>query len=111
MKRRYLRHQWMVTVLQAMALVVLCSGASRLFADISYGSASDIGTFFDGASVFLIKTLGGGVSVVGLIWAGVKIASGDHQGLLNAFLTITGGAIIFLSKSIIGALMQWTNVH
>jgi hypothetical protein len=49
--------------------------------------------------------------VIGLIWAGVKIATGDHEGLMSAFLTIIGGAIIFLSRSIIGVLMTWTNVH
>ena len=103
--------RWAVAVLQAVAIVVLCAGVSYLLADYGYGSESDIQSFFQGASGFLIKTLGAGVSVIGLIWAGIKIATGDHHGLVSAFLTIVGGAVVFLSRSIIGLLMQWTNVH
>ena len=111
MNRQVAGKRWVVMVAQAVVVVVLCAGLSHLMADIGYGSESDIGNFFSSASGFLIKTIGGGISVVGLIWAGIKIATGDHEGLMSAFLTIVGGAIIFLSRSIIGVLMTWTNVH
>jgi type IV secretory pathway VirB2 component (pilin) len=108
MKRR---KRWAVTFLQSSAIVVLCARLSHLMADISYGSNSDIGNFFGNSATFLIKTMGGGMSVFGLIWAGGKIIWGHHDGLGHAVLVLVGGILIFMAPSIIGTLMTWTNVH
>jgi len=105
------RKCWAVMVIQALAIVVLSAGFSHLMADISYGSNSDIGNFFGSSAAFLIKTLGGGMSVFGLIWAGGKIIWGHHDGLGHAVLVLVGGILIFMAPSIIGTLMTWTNVH
>ena len=100
-----------MTALGVMALIMWCSGVSRVWADISYGSDSDIGNFFGNSATFLIKTVGGGMSVFGLIWAGGKIIWGNHDGLAHALLVLAGGILIFMAPSIIGTLMSWTNVH
>ena len=104
------KKQWAKTVFQALSIVVL-AGLSQVMADISYGSASDIGSFFGNSASFLIKTVGGGMSVFGLIWAGVKIVWGNHDGLSHALLVLVGGVLIFMAPSIIGALMSWTSVQ
>jgi len=104
------RKQWAKTVFQALAIVVLAQ-VSQVMADISYGSDSDIGNFFGNSATFLIKTVGGGMSVFGLIWAGGKIIWGNHDGLSHALLVLVGGILIFMAPSIIGTLMSWTNVH
>jgi len=41
---------------------------------------------------------------LGLVVAGIKIAGGDQSGLRHAVMTMIGGAIIFLAKSIVGIL-------
>lgn len=102
---------WFVAVARSLLIVVASAGFSHLRADITYGSNADIGNFFGTSAAFLIKTVGGGMSVFGLIWAGAKIIWGNHDGLGHALLVLAGGILIFMAPSIIGVLMSWTNVH
>ena len=111
MSERHVRKRWMMVAMGAIALVTWSAGGSKLWADISYGSDSDIGNFFGNSAAFLIKTVGGGMSVFGLIWAGAKIIWGNHDGLGHALLVLVGGILIFMAPSIIGALMSWTSVQ
>ena len=78
-----------------------------VFAAYSYGGESQVESFFDGTAGFLIKTIGTGVFILGLIVAGIKIAAGDQNGLRSAVMTMIGGAIIFLSKPIVGILSNF----
>ena len=48
-----------------------------------------------------------GVFLLGLIVAGIKIASGDQNGLRSAVMVMVGGAVIFLSKPIVGILAKF----
>ena len=64
--------------------------------------------FLTGRRGFLIKTLGTGVFLLGFIVAGIKISTGNQNGLRNAVMVMVGGAVIFLSKTIVGLLSKYS---
>ena len=90
----------------ALLVLTLIPWAADLYAAYADGGESQVQSFFDGTAGFLIKTIGTGVFLLGLIVAGIKIASGDHNGLRSAVMVMIGGAIIFLSKPIVGILAK-----
>jgi hypothetical protein len=83
---------------------------ARVFADGVDGT-TQIQSFFAGTSGFLIKTLGTGVFLLGLIVAGIKIAAGDHNGMRSAIMVMVGGAVIFLSQAIVSLLSQFAGLQ
>lgn len=101
-----------LTGVKSLGVVVLYGALSYVFADYNYsGGESQVQSFFDGTSGFLIKTVGTGIFLLGLIGAGYKIATGDEQGLRQAGFVAGGGALIFLAKPIVGVIMQMTGIH
>jgi len=74
------------------------------------GGDLQVKSFFVGTSGFLVKTVGSGVFLLGLISAGIKISAGDQGGLHTAIMVMIGGVIIFLAKPIVGVLMKWSGV-
>lgn len=76
------------------------------YANYGYGSESQVQSFFEGTAGFLVKTVGTGVFILGLIVAGIKISAGDQNGLRNAVMVMIGGAVIFLAKPLVGILSR-----
>lgn len=93
--------------LAAAGVVLMGPVATLVFAD-GYGAQSQVQSFFDGTAGFLIKTVGTGVFVLGLIVAGIKVATGDQNGMRSAVMVMVGGAVIFLSKSLVAIISQFT---
>lgn len=108
MKNQLLRHlsnnRALVTTLLLMTVIVIWPSVGRVYAD--YGGESQVQSFFDGTAGFLVKTIGTGVFILGLVVAGIKIASGDQNGLRTACMVMIGGAIIFLAKPLVGILSR-----
>lgn len=94
----------LVAGLLFMAAFFIWPAVGRVYAD--YGGDSQVQSFFDGTAGFLVKTVGTGVFILGLIAAGIKIASGDHNGLRTATMVMVGGAIIFLAKPLVSVLSR-----
>ena len=109
MKNQLFRHlsnnRALIVPLLLMAVIVLWPSVGRVYAD--YGGESQVQSFFVGTAGFLIKTIWTGVFILGLIVAGIKIASGDQNGLRTAAMVMIGGAIIFLSKPLVSILSRF----
>ena len=82
-----------------------------VYADLNYGGESQVQSFFDGAAGFMVKTLGTGVFILGMIVAGIKVSAGDRYGLKSAVMVMIGGAVIFLAKTIVGLLAKYAGVQ
>src|SRR5438552_1635326 len=96
---------WAVLVLAAFLwLGIHGTGYADTPLDGVAGVSSQVQNFFNGAAGFLVKTVGSGVFILGLVVAGIKIAGGDQGGLRNAVMVMIGGAIIFLAKPIVDIL-------
>ena len=108
MKNQLFKHlsnnRTLVATLLFMTAFFIWPSVGRVFAD--YGGESQVQSFFDGTAGFLVKTIGTGVFILGLIVAGIKIASGDQNGLRTAAMVMIGGAIIFLSKPLVNILSR-----
>lgn len=72
----------------------------------NFTRAPEVQRFFDGASGFLVTTVGSGVFLIGLITSGIKISSGDQGGLKTTVMVMVGGVIIFLAKPIVEMLTK-----
>jgi len=97
--------------LTGLLILILSPMTPEVYAAYGYGGESQVQSFFDGTAGFLIKTVGTGVFLIGMVVAGIKIASGDQYGLKNAVMVMVGGAIIFLSKPIVGILSKFTGLN
>ncbi len=102
----------LATLAKSVGIVLAFGAISFVFAEYNYsGGDSQVQSFFDGTSGFLIKTVGTGIFLLGLISAGYKIATGDEQGIRQAGFVAGGGALIFLAKPVVGIIMQMTGIH
>ena len=97
----------LVGVMVVLGVALMGPWAARVLAD-GYGAQSQVQSFFDGTTGFLVKTIGTGVFVLGLVVAGMKVATGDQNGMRSAVMVMVGGAVIFLSKSIVAIVSQYT---
>jgi len=79
---------------------------ARAQVDFGDGGETQVQTFFDGTTGFLVKTIGTGVFILGLVVAGIKIAVGDPAGLRGAVMVMIGGAVIFLARPLVGILVR-----
>lgn len=59
------------------------------------------------ASDYLVNVLGAAIFIIGLVWAGISIATGNAEGRDKAVWVIIGGVIIFSANSIVDLVRGW----
>lgn len=89
----------MKRILFYLVLIGIVSFAGPAWADLQSGLRD--------ATDYLINILGAAVFIIGLVWAGISIASGSIQGRDKAIWVIIGGVIIFSSRSIVDLIQRW----
>ena len=81
--------------------------AAPAFAQYS-GNTGQVGSFLSSAAGWLVNTLGPGVFLIGVIMVGVSLAMGDQDAMRRGCYVIGGGALIFLSSSVLAILKSLT---
>lgn len=77
------------------------------FAQLS-GNSSQVGTTLNTAAGWLVSTLGPGLFLIGMIVVGISLAMGNEDALRKGYYVVGGGALIFLSSSVVALLRSWT---
>jgi len=75
------------------------------------GGTSEIDTFWNNTGQFLVKNFALGFLLVMAIVVGIKMANGDDEALDRGKYLLIGGAVIFLAKPILSALMSMAGYH
>ena len=97
MKRR--TREWLLAT--GMALML----AAPAFAQYG-GSDSQVTSFLSSSVNWLITVLGPGVFIIGVIMVGISLAMGDQDAMRRGGYVIGGGALIFLSQSVVALLRR-----
>lgn len=90
-----------------MAAGLALMSAAPAFAQLS-GNASQVGNTLNTAASWLVSTLGPGMFLIGMILVGINLAMGNEDGLRKGYYVVGGGALIFLSSSVVALLKSWT---
>lgn len=80
---------------------------STAFAQVS-GNTAQVGTFLTSAASWLVTILGPSLFLIGIIMVGISLAMGDQDAMRRGGYVIGGGALIFLSQSVVAILKQLT---
>ena len=99
MKKKIRKH--LMTV--GMALMT----AAPAFAQVT-GNSAQVGSFLSSAANWLVTILGPGIFLIGMIMVGVSLALGDQDAMRRGCYVIGGGALIFLSSSVVALLKSLT---
>ncbi|MDE1976435.1 MAG: TrbC/VirB2 family protein [Elusimicrobia bacterium] len=91
--------------LMAAGTIMMC--AAPAFAQYS-GNTGQVGSFLSSAANWLVNILGPGVFVIGVIMVGLSLAMGDQDAMRRGCYVIGGGALIFLSSSVLAILQSLT---
>jgi len=91
------------TMAAGMALMAAAPAAAQVS-----GNSAQIGTALSSASSWIVSTLGPGLFVIGMALCGVSLAMGNEDGLRRGYYVLGGGAVIFLSGSIVSLVKSWT---
>ena len=70
------------------------------------GSDTQVGSFLSSSTTWLITVLGPGVFIIGVIMVGISLAMGDQDAMRRGGYVIGGGALIFLSQSVVALLKK-----
>lgn len=81
--------------------------AAPAFAQMS-GNSSQVGNTLNTAAGWLVSTLGPGLFLIGVTMVGVSLALGNEDALRKGYYVLGGGAMIFLSSSVVALLKSWT---
>jgi type IV secretory pathway VirB2 component (pilin) len=87
-----------------MALVT----AAPAFSQMVMGNQAQVGTFLSSASNWLVTILGPGIFMIGVIMVGISLAMGDQDAMRRGCYVIGGGALIFLSSSVVALIQSLT---
>ena len=79
--------------------------AAPVFAQYG-GSDTQVGSFLSSSTTWLITVLGPGVFIIGVIMVGISLAMGDQDAMRRGGYVIGGGALIFLSQSVVALLKK-----
>jgi len=90
-----------------MTMGMLLMTTAPVFAQVS-GNTAQVGTFLSSTSSWLVATLGPGIFLIGVIMVGISLAMGDQDAMRRGAYVIGGGALIFLSSSVVALLKSWT---
>ncbi len=93
-----------VLMTAGMALVT----AAPAFSQMVMGNQAQVGTFLSSASNWLVTILGPGIFMIGVIMVGISLAMGDQDAMRRGCYVIGGGALIFLSSSVVALIQSLT---
>jgi type IV secretory pathway VirB2 component (pilin) len=77
------------------------------FAQVS-GNSAQVGSTLTTAAGWLVSTLGPGLFLIGMVLVGISLAMGNEDALRKGYYVVGGGALIFLSSSVVALLKSWT---
>jgi type IV secretory pathway VirB2 component (pilin) len=92
-------------VLMAAGLALMMTAPA--FAQVS-GNSAQVGTTLTTAAGWLVSTLGPGLFLIGMVLVGISLAMGNEDALRKGYYVVGGGALIFLSSSVVALLKSWT---
>lgn len=72
----------------------------------AYGNEGQVGSFLDQSANWLVTILGPGIFVIGVIMVGISLAMGDQDAMRKGGYVVGGGALIFLSQSVVAILKR-----
>lgn len=72
----------------------------------AYGNEGALGSFLDQSATWLVTVLGPGIFVIGVIMVGISLAIGDQDAMRKGGYVVGGGALIFLSQSVVALLKR-----
>ena len=84
---------------------LLLIAAAPAFAQYG-GSDAQVGSFLSSSANWLVTVLGPGVFIIGVIMVGISLAMGDQDAMRRGGYVIGGGALIFLSQSVVALLRK-----
>jgi type IV secretory pathway VirB2 component (pilin) len=70
------------------------------------GSDGQVQSFLSSSTTWLITVLGPGVFIIGVVMVGISLAMGDQDAMRRGGYVIGGGALIFLSQSVVALLKK-----
>jgi type IV secretory pathway VirB2 component (pilin) len=82
---------------------------SQAFAQSS-GDATKIASFFSSAVSWLVTVMGPTVFVLGIVIVAFSMATGNEDSVRKGGYVVAGGALIFLSQSVVALLKQLAGV-
>ncbi len=83
--------------------------APQAFAQSS-GDATKIASFFSSGVNWLVTVMGPTVFVLGIVIVAFSMATGNEDSLRKGGYVVGGGALIFLSQSVVALLKQLAGV-
>ena len=101
-----------VMKMKKMAGVLMAAGIALMttapaFAQTT-GNSAQVGTTLTTAAGWLVSTLGPGLFLIGMVLVGISLAMGNEDALRKGYYVVGGGALIFLSSSVVALLKSWT---
>lgn len=72
------------------------------------GNSAQVGSFLGSTATWLVSTLGPGLFLIGVIMVGISLAIGDQDAMRRGGYVIGGGALIFLSNSVVALLKSFS---
>lgn len=90
-----------------MSAGLLLMGVAPAFAQVT-GNSAQLQTFLTSTASWLVTVLGPGLFLVGVIMVGISLAMGDQDAMRRGGYVIAGGALIFLSSSVVALLKSWS---
>jgi type IV secretory pathway VirB2 component (pilin) len=70
------------------------------------GNEGQVGNFLNQSANWLVTVLGPGIFIIGVIMVGLSLAMGDQDAMRKGGFVIGGGALIFLSQSVVALLRR-----
>ena len=90
-----------------MSVGMTLMAAAPAFAQVT-GNSAQVGSFLSSTASWLVSVLGPGIFLIGVIMVGVSLAIGDQDAMRRGAYVIGGGALIFLSNSVVALLKSFS---
>ena len=74
------------------------------------GNDAQVGSFLNSTANWMVTVLGPGIFIIGVIMVGISLAMGDQDAMRRGGYVIGGGALIFLSQSVVALLRKLAGV-
>ncbi len=88
---------------------VMLMTAAPAFAQYG-GNDAQVGSFLTSTANWMVTVLGPGIFIIGVIMVGISLAMGDQDAMRRGGYVIGGGALIFLSQSVVALLRKLAGV-
>ncbi|MFA5858195.1 MAG: TrbC/VirB2 family protein [Elusimicrobiota bacterium] len=90
-------------------IVLLLASASFCASTVTFSDTSGVGASFTKIITWLSTVLGAGLTIIGLIITGIRLAMHDEQALKKGIWVIVGGIIIFIAPQILKLIQSFGN--